>query len=99
MREKGIKPVLAGMPPRVRNWTLVHGGKYDMVTGDIEFDENEKKNLYPRKQFLMLYKRLERESSFPTESATSCRRPSGIRKKQDEHEAMEVTRRGALGFL
>ena len=98
MVEKGVKLVLADMPRRVRNWTLGHGGKYDMVTWDIQFDEKEK-TLYPRKQFLMLYKRLKRESLFPTESTTSCPRPSGIRKKQDEHEAMELTRRGALGFL
>ena len=49
--EKGIKPDLADMPPRVRNWTLGHGGKYDMVTGDIQFDEKEKKNFTQESNF------------------------------------------------
>ena len=49
--EKGVKPVLADAPRRVRNWTLGHGGKYDMVTGDIAFDENEKHPL-PKKAIL-----------------------------------------------
>ena len=97
MLEKGIKPVLADVPPRVRKFMLGHGAKYDMVTGDIEFDESEE-NPLPKKAIFDAVKETREGKFIPDRERDELSKALGNKEKTGRTRGYGADTPWCIGF-